>query len=119
AARAAADPVRAAGQRHHRRAGPRVRAGHLDDRAAGRRAAARAGAPAPRRTMEPRMSAETTTTTTAPRPTTEVGPPAAATRRRPHPPGSQALAVVRWTFLGLLAVYFVVPQLAMARFAFQ
>jgi len=25
----------------------------------------------------------------------------------------------RWTFLGILAVYFIVPQLAMARFAFQ
>ena len=45
----AADPVRAPGQRHHRRAGPRVRAGHLDHRPAADRARADDGAATPRR----------------------------------------------------------------------
>ncbi|BDO43760.1 ABC transporter permease subunit [Cellulomonas sp. NTE-D12] len=39
--------------------------------------------------------------------------PGAARRRRP------GLEAVRWTFLVVLGLYFVVPQLAMARFAFQ
>ncbi|MHB1491766.1 MAG: hypothetical protein ACYCTH_14895, partial [Cellulomonas sp.] len=35
------------------------------------------------------------------------------------PARHRGLRVVRWTFLTVLGLYFLVPQLAMARFAFQ
>ena len=53
---------------------------------------------------------------------TEVGPGAAGRAARQRPVGARrrvGLEAVRWTFLVVLGLYFVVPQLAMARFAFQ
>ncbi|HUX72094.1 MAG TPA: ABC transporter permease subunit, partial [Cellulomonadaceae bacterium] len=46
-------------------------------------------------------------------------PSAAPARPTRGPTRHRGLRVVRWTFLTVLGLYFLVPQLAMARFAFQ
>ncbi|GAA3809076.1 ABC transporter permease subunit [Cellulomonas soli] len=75
----------------------------------------------------PRRTEQDGTAVDAPTPTVTSGRGARRAARfvgrpreaRPAAPGRRVLGVVRWTFLGVVAVYFLVPQLAMARFAFQ